>query len=72
MADDLLRAFEAVRMCSESVDAEDDGWIDQILDKPRSTKRAKQKAADLRGEIEESILNPTASFSAEWLNRLQQ
>lgn len=38
--------------------------------KPR--QRNHQNAADLKEELEQEFLNPSARFGSEWLNRLQR
>jgi len=71
MADELLSALERVQLSSTDADVADD-WIDSILDQQRPRKRIKPDREALKLELEEKYLTPSASFSPEWLNRLQQ
>jgi antiviral helicase SKI2 len=71
MADELLSALERVQLSSTDADVADD-WIDSILDQQRPRKRIKPDWEALKLELEEKYLTPSASFSPEWLNRLQQ
>jgi antiviral helicase SKI2 len=71
MTDDLLSALERVQLSSEHADVAND-WIDSILDDQRPRKRIKQDREALKHELEEKFLNPSTSFSPEWLNKLQQ
>ena len=49
-----------------------DGGIDDILFRQAPRKRRKQDPAELKAELEKKYLSPSATFSTEWLNRLQQ
>ena len=72
MADKLIDALERVHLDSKSTDDLADDWIDQILDQRQPRKRIKQDNEALKRELEEKYLTPSASFSTEWLNKLQQ
>ena len=69
MKTDLLDAMEALRI---RIDKDEHFCIDDILTE-RRPRRKEQKSLDaVKKEIEETFLTPPTSFSAEWLNRLQQ
>ncbi|KAG9242809.1 NUC185 domain-containing protein [Calycina marina] len=72
MADSLIGALERIRLDSSTSDGTADHWIDHIIDEQRPRKRAKQNLDDLKKELEKKYLTPSAKFSTEWLNRLQQ
>ena len=74
MADDLSKVMEKVHLHTAAMSAADgESWIDQALGERKPTKGAKPLTADdVRRDIEELILKPRSSFSAEWLNKLQQ
>ncbi|CAG8959845.1 hypothetical protein HYFRA_00001754 [Hymenoscyphus fraxineus] len=72
MADSLIEALEKVNLESSNVDETADDWIDSILDSQRPRKRVKQDQNELKRSLEEKYLTPSASFSTEWLNKLQQ
>ena len=72
MADKLIDALERVHLDSKSTDDLADDWIDQVLDQRQPRKRIKQDNEALKRELEEKYLTPSASFSTEWLNKLQQ
>lgn len=71
MADGLIGALERVQLSSSTADVQDD-WIDKILDEQRPRKRIKQDQEALKLELEQKYLTPSSTFSAEWLNKLQQ
>ena len=72
MADNLIDALERVHLDSTSADDLADDWIDQILDQRQPRKRVKQDPETLKKELEQKYLTPSATFSTEWLNKLQQ
>ena len=49
-----------------------DETIDDILFQQAPRKRRKQDADELKASLEKKYLAPSTTFSAEWLNRLQQ
>jgi antiviral helicase SKI2 len=72
MADSLVSALERVHLASTALDAKEDDWIDHILNEQRPRKRVKQDPANVKRDLELRYLTPSASFSTEWLNKLQQ
>ena len=72
MADSLVDALERVHLSSAVADDTADDWIDHILEEQRPCKRIKQSPDGLKRELEEKYLTPSTSFSADWLNKLQQ
>ncbi|KAK0105261.1 hypothetical protein ONS95_004351 [Cadophora gregata] len=72
MADNLVSALEKVHLSNTVADDTADDWIDSILEEQRPRKRIKQSPDDLKRELEEKYLTPSTSFSAAWLNKLQQ
>jgi antiviral helicase SKI2 len=68
--DPLVSALERVYLGAKDEDA--DNWIDEILDLQRPRKRIKQDQEELKRSLEEKFLTPSATFSPEWLNKLQQ
>jgi antiviral helicase SKI2 len=72
MAEELIKALERVHLESQSTTGTADDWIDHILDAQRPRKRIKQSEGDLKKELERKYLTPSAKFSTEWLNKLQQ
>jgi hypothetical protein len=68
--DPLVSALERVHLGAKDEDA--DNWIDEILDLQRPRKRVKQDQEELKRSLEEKFLTPSATFSPEWLNKLQQ
>jgi hypothetical protein len=68
--DPLVSALEKVHLGAKDEDA--DNWIDEILDLQRPRKRVKQDQEELKRSLEKNFLTPSATFSPEWLNKLQQ
>ena len=67
---DLTSALEKLQL--SATDKADD-WIDGILsEQQRPRKRIKQDLESLKRDLEQKYLTPSPSFSAEWLNKLQQ
>ena len=64
--DDLVRAIANVQLDGA------EGDIDALLDQQRPRKRVKRTKDELKAELEKEFLTPSTSFSAKWLNRLQQ
>lgn len=42
------------------------------FDNPQPRKKTRQNEDDLKTELEADFLTPSATFSPEWLNRLQR
>ena len=72
MADSLESALEKVHLSNAALQDKEDDWIDHILDSQRPRKRAKQDPEEQKRELEQKYLTPSARFSTEWLNKLQQ
>ena len=72
MADSLISALQKVQLSSDSIDSKADDWIDSVLEEQRPRKRIKQDREALKLYLEQKYLTPSASFSTEWLNKLQQ
>lgn len=75
MAETLVESMAKLQLAS-AVDslagANDDEWIDSILDlAPPRTKQA-QDVEGMKAELERKYLTPSTTFSEPWLNRLQQ
>ena len=72
MAHDLLKAMECVHISAkEKGDICDDDFKTFLLE-PRSQKKLRPVSGNLKQRLEEEFLSPPTTFSAEWLNRLQQ
>jgi len=65
MADDLATVIGRLSLHNGAT-------IDDILFEPRARKRRRQSPTSVRDHLEAKFLTPSAEFSAEWLNRLQQ
>jgi antiviral helicase SKI2 len=72
MADSLISALQKAQLSSDSIDSKADDWIDSVLEEQRPRKRIKQDREALKLHLEQKYLTPSASFSTEWLNKLQQ
>ena len=74
MSDELKAAMRRVRTSAVALDAGGlDNWItEDAAEQRRPWKREQQSAEDLKRELEHEFLTPSAKFSPEWLNRLQQ
>jgi antiviral helicase SKI2 len=74
MMDDLLAAFERVQIHGDSADNDDsDAWIDEDASKEHKPRtKSRPSSAALKKELEAEFLTPPTSFSAQWLNKLQQ
>jgi hypothetical protein len=72
MADSLISALQKIQLSSNSIDSKADDWIDSVLEEQRPRKRIKQDREALKLHLEQKYLTPSASFSTEWLNKLQQ
>lgn len=69
---DSMAKLQLVSAADSLVGANDDEWIDSILDlAPPRTKQA-QDTVEMKRELEAKYLTPSATFSQPWLNRLQQ
>ncbi|KAL9106657.1 MAG: hypothetical protein Q9187_008533 [Circinaria calcarea] len=72
MADDLLSAIESVHISSrEKKDLCEDS-LKAFLLEPRPQKKLRPIPGKLKQQLEDEFLSPPTTFSAEWLNRLQQ
>lgn len=67
MSNELLTAIEALRLSKSN-----DFCIDDVLTERRPRKKESKSLDTIKKEIEETFLKPPTSFSAEWLNKLQQ
>lgn len=71
MAEDLLEAVRKLQL-DEPANGDQTVNIDDFLDSGRPRKKARQSLDDLKQQLEQEFLTPSAKFSPEWLNRLQQ
>lgn len=75
MAETLVESMAKLQLALATdslAGANDDEWIDSILDfAPPRTKQA-QDVEDMKVELERKYLTPSTTFSEPWLNRLQQ
>ncbi|KIW08108.1 uncharacterized protein PV09_01045 [Verruconis gallopava] len=55
-----------------TANAENDIALDEILHQQHQRKRSKVSQQQLKHELEDEFLSPSTSFSAHWLNKLQQ
>lgn len=67
MTEALIDAVEALH-----VSTDENFCIDDILTERRPRKKEKKSLDAVKKELEEMFLKPPTSFSAEWLNKLQQ
>lgn len=68
MASELSTALEELHLAEKSSPATiDDLLFEKIVRRPK-----KQDPDQLRAELEKKYLEPSSTFSTEWLNRLQQ
>ena len=72
MADRLAVALDKIQEDLESVQNGERDLIDDILDKQMPRKVWRRSKEELRQELEDAFLTPSAFFSAAWLNKLQQ
>ncbi|KAK4493906.1 hypothetical protein PRZ48_015091 [Zasmidium cellare] len=63
----LSDALDGLSIASDGLDNDIDGLLDQA--KPRKRIR---KSPEVKAQLESDFLTPSTSFSAEWLDRLQQ
>jgi antiviral helicase SKI2 len=66
----LSEELEKLRVSSSKLG--DEGWIDSIAGEQRPPKRQRKTKEAIKRELEAEFLTPSRSFSAEWLNQLQQ
>ncbi|KAI0111287.1 DSHCT domain-containing protein [Nemania sp. FL0031] len=64
----LVEAMQKLHLA----DPANDFNIDDILFQQRPRKRVKQDPTEIKAQLEKKYLTPSNTFSAEWLNRLQQ
>ena len=67
MADNIIEAVEALRISTD-----ENFCIDDSLSERRLRKKERKPLDVVKKELEETFLKPPTSFSAEWLNKLQQ
>ena len=67
MANNILEAVNALRISNG-----ENFCIDDILSEQRPRKKEQKPLEAVKIELEETFLKPPTSFSAEWLNKLQQ
>lgn len=76
MASELSNAMQALHLASDGDDGASFDAIDDIFDKIVTRDSASnpepQDPARLRAELEAKYLTPSATFSDEWLDKLQQ
>jgi antiviral helicase SKI2 len=65
-------AVEIERLRLSSAGTSDTGWIDTQAYEQRPLKRPRKSKEDIKKEVELEFLQPSRSFSTQWLNRLQQ
>lgn len=70
MASDLSEAMAQLHVSSDG--NLDDAIIDDILFQQAPRKRRKQDPEAIKASLEQRYLSPSANFSTEWLDRLQQ
>lgn len=72
MTGSISDALERLHLVEESPKGEDP--IDELLERPTSVPRRQrqQDPEELKAHLEKEYLTPSQTFSAEWLNRLQQ
>ena len=68
--EELNDALEKLQLHGKAT--EDGQWIDSILDQQRPRKRARKSPDAIRASLEAAFLTPSASFSASWLDQLQE
>ena len=72
MAGELLEAIQRLQISVNSDGQWNDGSIDALFTQSRPRKRTRKTPEAIKKELEEEFLRPPTTFSAEWLNRLQQ
>ena len=74
MIRDISAVFERVQIRGENSDTDiSDAWIDGEASKEhRPYKKPPRSLSALKKELEAEFLTPPTSFSAHWLNKLQQ
>jgi antiviral helicase SKI2 len=74
MLNELSAALERVHLKSENVDPDDlDEWVnEETSENRRPRKRSRPTSTALKKDLEAEFLTPPTSFSAQWLNKLQQ
>ncbi len=73
MVDDLSVAFERVQIGGENVAVDNlEGWIDDdVSNEQKPRRKPPPSLAARKKELEAEFLTPPATFSAQWLNKLQ-
>ena len=72
MAADLIKAIERVHLHSNDPEIENDGNASHTLQNIRSPQRVRSDPEQIKAQLEKEYLNPSTTFSTEWLNKLQQ
>nr|POE89814.1 putative atp-dependent rna helicase [Quercus suber] len=68
MADALAASLESL-----SLKIQDPGFnVDDLLDNAKPRKRPRRSPAEVKAQLKKDFLEPSMTFSATWLNRLQQ
>jgi antiviral helicase SKI2 len=72
MSEELSEAVGKLQLQEQEKDDSHITNIDGFLDSGRPRKKQRQSLNDLRNQLEQEFLTPSARFSPQWLNRLQQ
>lgn len=70
MTNSIAEALERLHLVE--VAARDEAAIDDILENRAPRRQRQQDTGELKGHLEKKYLEPSQTFSTEWLNRLQQ
>ena len=69
MSSSLLQAIEELNLHLENGEVEN---IDKFLLESRARKRLQPSLNEIKINLEKEYLQPSTTFSTEWLNKLQQ
>lgn len=73
MAQDVARDLESLHLSSDpAVQELAENWIDHHFQDQHIPKKPKLNVKALKQALEDKYLSPPTSFSAHWLNQLQQ
>lgn len=72
MAPGLLKAMEGVHISTKEKGEICDDDLKAFLLEPRPPEKPRPAPEKLKQQLEDEFLSPPTTFSAEWLNRLQQ
>ncbi|KAJ9668094.1 Antiviral helicase ski2 [Coniosporium apollinis] len=67
----LAATLESVHLAADSSETGNPGWIDRILEEQRPRKRTRRTKDEIKRDLEQEFLTPSASFTTHWLNELQ-